>query len=111
MLKRVIKPDAELDISEFWAKCWDDVLRLPIEPLTNRVVNMKAELLVQNCRASAGDDGVEWFLRQLGDGLLFVVEQLAGDPDSVEWQRIHAALSGARAGLFGEMKIASVIRG
>ena len=94
--------------SEAWERCWDSILRLPTEPLDLDLLYKKAERVVRVCRLSAGDDGIDWFLWQVQDGQLFVGEQLVADPDSVEWLRIHTALSGAHAGVTGEISTASL---
>lgn len=82
-----------------WDECWEDVLTVPIRPLGNNELYDEAKRLVENCSARTNSRGVGWFLDELADAQSFVVEQLMLYPDDLEWQRIHAALSGARDGL------------
>jgi hypothetical protein len=90
-------------VAEDWEDCWENILRLPIEPLSNRHLYQEAERLVRACRSRAGDEGIERLKWQVSDGLLFVAEELANDPNDPEWQRIDAVLAGAQAGITGDL--------
>ena len=86
-------------ISNSWDKCWEDILRLPLESLLGADLFKEAKRIVKFCRSSVGRDGIDWFEWQVRDGLLFVAEALVTNPDDPEWQRIEATLVGAEAGL------------
>lgn len=86
-------------ISEDWERCWESILRLPIEPFSADHLYDEAQRLVRACCSSAGDEGAEWFAWQVHDGQLFVAEQFASAPNDLDWQRIDAVLAGAQAGL------------
>jgi len=94
--------------SKDWERCWDSILTLPIEPLDLDFLYKKAERVVRACRLSAGDNGIDWFMWQIRDGQSFVAEQLVTDPDSAEWLRIHAVLSGAHAGAMSGIDAANL---
>jgi hypothetical protein len=81
-----------------WEECWESILSLPFKPLDNRRLFEEAVRQVQTCHSRAGDEGIGWFEWQVRDGQLFVAEQLASDPNDLEWQRIDAVLAGARSG-------------
>jgi hypothetical protein len=85
--------------SAAWTSCWESLLRMPIEPVSADALFEQAKRLVKTCCARNGHD--DWFEWRVDDGHLFVSEQLALDPDSPEWQRIDAVLTGALAGLAG----------
>jgi hypothetical protein len=82
-----------------WGDCWEQLLRLPLTSLSCDELQAEAKRLVQSCYSQAGDGGYLWFEWQVLDGQLFVNEQLANDPDHLEWQRIDAVLAGSRCGL------------
>jgi hypothetical protein len=97
--------DRKLDFSKVsivapeWEECWESILRLPIKPLDNCRLFEEAVRQVRTCHSSAGDEGIGWFEWQVRDGRLFVAEQLASDPNDLEWQRIDAVLAGAQSGM------------
>lgn len=81
---------------------WVRTLVLPVKPLDTIELYEEAKCLVRNCSARTGNRGIAWFVDELADAQSFVLEQLAVDPNHLEWQRIHAVLSGARDGLVGD---------
>lgn len=82
-----------------WAGCWEDVLCLAGSDLADEGLFVEAQQIVRRCRVATGDHGIDWFRRELENGLAFVAEQIAADPEDVDWQRIRALLMGAEAGL------------
>ena len=80
-----------------WENCWEEILRMPIEPLCTNYLYDTARHLVMAYLSRNGHD--EWFTWQVTDAKIFVAEQLALEPDSPEWQRISVVLAGAQAGL------------
>lgn len=84
-----------------WENCWEQILHLPINPLSNHYLFGKAKHLVLACRARNGYDA--WFAWEISDAKLFVREQLDLDPGNPEWERIGIVLAGAEAGLIDEL--------
>lgn len=84
-----------------WENCWEEILSMPIDPLSNDYLYQKAKHLVLAYLSRNGYD--EWFAWQVTDAKVFVTEQLALEPDSPEWQRIDVVLAGAQAGLADDL--------
>ena len=99
--KEVAAPDNKeaLASREIVRKCWDDLISLPKKSLSLPELHASAEKIVQYCRAVTGDVGIEWLKAQVEDGERFASSALVADPGSLECKRLHAALTGARAGL------------
>jgi hypothetical protein len=88
-----------------YAGCWDDILRLPIEPLTTVSLFEEVKQIVRVCRGRTGDHSIGWLREQVEDGRRLVAEELDNDPDRIEWQRIDAALAGAVTGLADDLRL------
>jgi hypothetical protein len=86
------------DMLADWEDCWENILRLPIEALSDALVYVEAKEIVRAYRSIASEEGIGWFEWQVLDAQLFVAEQLAGNPDDPEWHRIDMVLAGAHAG-------------
>jgi hypothetical protein len=77
---------------------WESILRLPLEPFHSPELRVEAKRLINACCSSMAKADIAWLKEQVEEGKLFVTEELAVNPDDLEWQRIDAVLAGALAG-------------
>lgn len=75
--------------------CWETLLRLSTENLSDKALFAEAERLVRSCGTGFSDEGFDWLKNELDSGQLLVAEQLAIDPDDPDWQRLQTVLEGA----------------
>jgi hypothetical protein len=83
------------DAIRLYAECWDSILLLPLEPLSNARLFEEAQRIVRECRRQTGDHTISWLKEQVEGSRSLVAEELDVTPDGAEWRRIDAALCGA----------------
>lgn len=93
------EPVTAPDDAVAWERCWESVLCLSGNDLSDEALFTEAKRLLRRCRASTADRGIDWFKHELEDAQVFVAEQIAADPADPDWRRIRALLAGAEAGL------------
>jgi hypothetical protein len=87
------------DAIRLYGECWDSILRLPLEPLSNARLFEEAQRIVRECRRQTADHTTSWLKELVEDGRCLAARALDVNPDDVEWRRIDAALCGAGTGL------------
>lgn len=90
--------------ASIWEECWERVLCLPIDEVSDDDLYSSAKRLVETYRRLTEECGMDWFAAQVEDGLAFVHEQLLVDPRDGDWQRIASSLTGAQAAMSGSLR-------
>jgi hypothetical protein len=82
------------DAIRLYAECWDSILRLPLEPLSNARLFEEAQRIVHECRRQTDDHTIIWLKELVEDGRCLAARELDVNPDDAEFRRIDAALRG-----------------